>query len=104
MAFEGFLAQVRLLMRVLPLLGAQEALALKGGMAINLFVQNLPRLSVDIDLAYTGLEDRGEALARIHAELTRMQTALEALGLHVHPTVLSGTPHVVKLVVRDRSV
>ena len=34
-------------MRVLPLLGAQEALALKGGTAINLFVQHLPRLSVD---------------------------------------------------------
>ena len=104
MASEGFLAQVRLLMRVLPLLGDQEALALKGGTAINLFVQNLPRLSVDIDLAYTGLEDRGEALARIHAGLARMQTALEALGLSVHPTPLSGTPHVVKLIVRDRSV
>lgn len=103
-ASEGFLAQVRLLMRVLPLLGAQEALALKGGTAINLFVQNLPRLSVDIDLAYTGLEDRDEALARIHAELLRMRVALERLGLQVQPTVLSGTPHIVKLIVRDRSV
>ena len=37
-------------MRVLPLLEDQEALALKGGTAINLFVQNLPRLSVDIHL------------------------------------------------------
>ncbi len=47
MASEGFLAQVRLLMRVLPLLGGQEALALKGGTTINLLVQNLPRLSVN---------------------------------------------------------
>jgi Nucleotidyl transferase AbiEii toxin, Type IV TA system len=82
---EGFVAQVRLLMRVLPLLGAQDALALKGGTAINLFVQNLPRLSVNINLAYTGLEDRGEALAHIHAELACMLTALEALWLSVHP-------------------
>jgi predicted nucleotidyltransferase component of viral defense system len=104
MASEGFLAQVRLLMRVLPLLGTQEALALKDSTAINLFVQNLPRLSVDIDLAYIGLEDRDEALARIHAELLRMKASLEALGLQVQPTVLSGTPHIVKLVVWDRSV
>ena len=51
MASELYAAQVRLLMRVLPFLGLQTDLALKGGTAINLFVQDLPRLSVDIDLA-----------------------------------------------------
>ncbi|QLG10688.1 nucleotidyl transferase AbiEii/AbiGii toxin family protein [Deinococcus sp. D7000] len=40
-------------MRMLPLLRDHPALALKGGTAINLFVQHLSRPSVDIDLAYT---------------------------------------------------
>lgn len=88
-------------MRVLPLLGRQDRLALKGGTAINLFVQDLPRLSVDIDLAYTGLEGRDEALAQIHAALQALRAALEALGLAVQGTPLRGTRTWVKLVVHD---
>lgn len=33
-------------------------LVLKGGTALNLFIFNVPRLSVDIDLNYVGAEDR----------------------------------------------
>ena len=36
----------------------QDRLALKGGTALNLFIFNLPRLSVDIDLNYVGTQDR----------------------------------------------
>lgn len=54
--------QVRLLVSLLPFLNDEPCFALKGGMAINLFVQPLPRLSVDIDLAYLPLEPRDEAL------------------------------------------
>lgn len=104
MASEAYEAQVRLLVRVLPFLGGQTRLALKGGTAINLFVQDLPRLSVDIDLAYTGLEGREEALAQIHAALQEFKTALNALGLSVHGTPLRGTSTWVKLVVNDRDV
>ena len=42
--------QVKLLVKVLSLLDSEPCFALKGGTAINLFVENLPRLSVDIDL------------------------------------------------------
>jgi predicted nucleotidyltransferase component of viral defense system len=42
--------QVQLLMQVLPFVAKQECFALKGGTAINLFVREFPRLSVDIDL------------------------------------------------------
>ena len=35
-----------------------ECFALKGGTAINLFHDNMPRLSVDIDLTYVPMEDR----------------------------------------------
>lgn len=36
-----------------------------GGTAINLFVRDFPRLSVDIDLAYLPLESRDLALANV---------------------------------------
>ncbi|MFC5849250.1 nucleotidyl transferase AbiEii/AbiGii toxin family protein [Deinococcus petrolearius] len=104
MASEPYEAQVRLLLRVLPFLGRQTALALKGGTAINLFVQDLPRLSVDIDLAYTGLEGRDEALARIHAALQVLRGQLTGLGLTVQGTPLRGTDTWVKLVVGDGAV
>lgn len=57
-----YLEQVRLLLRWLPALSAVDCFALKGGTAINLFVRDLPRLSVDIDLAFLPLSPRDEAL------------------------------------------
>lgn len=51
--------QVELIMRVLPLVARESRFALKGGTAINLFVRDLPRLSVDIDLTYLPLDNRG---------------------------------------------
>lgn len=53
MAFRDiYYEQVRLLMRALPYVAEESCFALKGGTAINLFIRNLPRLSVDIDLTY----------------------------------------------------
>ncbi len=45
-------AQAALLIRCLPEIDRQRCFALKGGTAINFFVRNLPRLSVDIVLTY----------------------------------------------------
>lgn len=36
----------------------KDKLVLKGGTALNLFIFNVPRLSVDIDMNYVGAEDR----------------------------------------------
>jgi predicted nucleotidyltransferase component of viral defense system len=47
-----------LLLDILPLLNDFPCFALKGGTAINLFIRNLPRLSVDIDLTYLPIEAR----------------------------------------------
>jgi len=41
--------QLELLLQALPIVAKEETLALKGGTAINLFIRDLPRLSVDID-------------------------------------------------------
>lgn len=60
-----FRKQVELLLDVLPFIAQEEVFALKGGTAINLFDRNMPRLSVDIDLVYTKLNDRRIALQDI---------------------------------------
>ena len=64
-------AQVDLLLRCLPVVARAEALALKGGTAINLFHLDMPRLSVDIDLTYLPVEDRAVSIANIR-ELLRV--------------------------------
>jgi predicted nucleotidyltransferase component of viral defense system len=71
--------------KVAHLLGLLEALgshpflkgklALKGGTALNLFVFNVPRLSIDIDLNYMGAEDRENMLA----ERPRIEQAVQAV-------------------------
>jgi predicted nucleotidyltransferase component of viral defense system len=70
--------QVRLLIRSLPFVQAEPDFALKGGTAINLFVRNLPRLSVDIDLAYLPVHDRAASLAAIDTGLRRIAAAMAA--------------------------
>jgi len=72
MARETYLAQVRLLMRLLPVVSTESAFALKGGTAINLFHRDMPRLSVDIDLAYLPIEDRATSLKAIDAAFDRL--------------------------------
>jgi len=47
-----YFRQAELLLRVLPLVDREAVFALKGGTAINFFVRDLPRVSVDIDLVY----------------------------------------------------
>lgn len=69
--------QVQLLVRVLPFVFEEQCFALKGGTAINLFVRDLPRLSVDIDLVYLREGDRQSALPAIHKALNRVATAIE---------------------------
>ena len=71
--------------KAIQLLGLLEAihshpflrgkLALKGGTALNLFVFDVPRLSVDIDLNYVGAEGREEMLD----ERPRIEEAIQAV-------------------------
>lgn len=69
--------QVALLLNVLPEVAKEKCFALHGGTAINLFVRNMPRLSVDIDLTYLPIEDRETSLKNIAFALGRVKTALE---------------------------
>ena len=64
--------QVELLIRCLPEVEKQTCFALKGGTAINLFVRNMPRLSVDIDLVYLPIEPRNQTLLNIENALNNI--------------------------------
>ncbi|MDO5980808.1 nucleotidyl transferase AbiEii/AbiGii toxin family protein [Flavivirga spongiicola] len=56
--------QVALLLQVLPEVAKEKCFALHGGTAINLFIRDMPRLSVDIDLTYIPIEDRDTSLQK----------------------------------------
>lgn len=66
--------KVELLLRIIPLIAEDECFAIHGGTAINLFLKNLPRYSVDIDLTYVPLEDRATSLASIDRHLNAIAT------------------------------
>lgn len=72
----GYGQQAQLLVQVLPVVFEESCFALKGGTAINLFVRDLPRLSVDIDLVYLPHEARGTALPKIVSALDRIAESL----------------------------
>jgi predicted nucleotidyltransferase component of viral defense system len=61
-----YLDTARMLTRVATQVFVDDTFALKGGTAINLFVRDMPRLSVDLDLIFSDHTlPRKEALARI---------------------------------------
>lgn len=68
--------QVELLVTLMPLVGQEKCFALKGGSAINLFVRNLPRLSVDLDLTFLPVKDRARSLAEMEHALGRIRAAV----------------------------
>jgi predicted nucleotidyltransferase component of viral defense system len=91
--------QAQLMLRVMPHVAAEECFALKGGTAINLYVRDMPRLSVDIDLAYLPLEPRDTALANIDEALHRIAAAIRKTvpGAAVQESRGRGAEHVSKL-------
>jgi predicted nucleotidyltransferase component of viral defense system len=64
-----------------PFLGPR--MALKGGTALNLFIFDLPRLSIDIDLNYVGAADREAMLAERPRVERALQQVAERAGLSV---------------------
>jgi predicted nucleotidyltransferase component of viral defense system len=97
-----FLAQVDLLLRILPYVMRDSRFALKGGSAINLFVRDFPRLSVDIDLTYLPIEERNESLANISAILTTIERDLRGAMPQVEiQFVRTSDGRIRKLIVRN---
>lgn len=73
---------VRLLLDIAPEVFANDIFAMKGGTAINLFVQDMPRLSVDIDVVYLPWQvPREQALQAINQELAAIAERVASLGV-----------------------
>ena len=70
-------AQVDLILQILPRIAKEEMFALEGGSAINLFIRDMPRLSVDLDLRYLPIDDRRTAIRNITEGLNRIRKSLE---------------------------
>lgn len=97
MSSQKYKNQVKLLLSVIPSVAKEECFALHGGTAINLFVRNMPRLSVDIDLTYLPIEDRSTTLKNIGEALERIKARIEGT---LPRTQVLYKPDVGKLLVR----
>ncbi|MGO8701567.1 MAG: nucleotidyl transferase AbiEii/AbiGii toxin family protein [Limisphaerales bacterium] len=102
MKTSPFFKQADLVVQLIPFVNAETCFALKGGTAINFFVRNFPRLSVDIDLVYVPVENRETSLGGINAALQRMADKIRRSmpTAQVTERKIAGQNHVVKLTVR----
>lgn len=104
---QEYKERVRLLLRIIPIISTEECFAVHGGTAINLFVQNLPRYSVDIDLTYIPVEPREVSLAYIKERLQAVKAKIEASipGIAVREVpnklICTHNNHFVKVEVND---
>jgi len=99
---QPFYNETKLMLKTLPSVAKESCFALKGGTAINFFVRNMPRLSVDIDLTYLPIEDRDTSLSGISHGLKNIAASLKKLGgFKIQESVLTGTKLVSKLHISD---
>lgn len=81
---KNCIEMVRLLLESAPAIFETPLFAMKGGTAINLFIENMPRLSVDIDVVYVNHQSaRDEALQSISSGLLTARRRLITAGLEV---------------------
>jgi predicted nucleotidyltransferase component of viral defense system len=99
-----YLDSARLLTRVAPLVLVDDTFALKGGTAINLFVRDMPRLSVDLDLVFPDHTlSREEALRRINEAIRQSVARLKKQGFLTHAPA-SADAGETKLLVRQGAI
>jgi len=85
---RAFVETTDLLVQLVPRVFTSERLALKGGTAINLYLDEAPRLSVDLDLVFTQIGlPRDVALGMINDEMRRIAAELASDGLDVSSAV-----------------
>lgn len=101
-----YFREAELMLRTIPFVARESCFALKGGTAINLFVRDFPRLSVDIDLVYLPIQARQQSLEGISNALERIATALATAfpDAQIIKTTRDGSPRTTKLIVRRQSV
>jgi predicted nucleotidyltransferase component of viral defense system len=97
---KSYIENVRLLLESVPVIFKTPHFAMKGGTAINLFVQNMPRLSVDIDVVYSDhITPRPAALKAISDGLNQARKQLVEFGLQAD-ILATGKGDEIKLFIR----
>ena len=87
----AYVQTVNLLLDIAPTVFQAPRFAMKGGTALNLFVQDLPRLSVDIDVVFINHQvDRDNALKEIAQEPQRIEAAMAAMGYETRTRKVHG--------------
>ncbi|GAB6013104.1 nucleotidyl transferase AbiEii/AbiGii toxin family protein, partial [Viscerimonas tarda] len=71
--------RVKLLLQLIPIVSGIDDFAIHGGTAINLFVLDLPRYSVDIDVTYIPIKSREETFLDIRTHLTTLKEKIKRL-------------------------
>lgn len=100
---QVYLDTARLMIQVAPLVFADNVFALKGGTAINLFVRDMPRLSVDLDLVFVDHRlGRDEALARINDAIRKAVDQLRKRGFQTHAATVAEAGETKLFVRRDQ--
>jgi predicted nucleotidyltransferase component of viral defense system len=90
----------RMMTQVAPFVFADQTFALKGGTAINLFLRDMPRLSVDLDLVFPDYTvPRTHALTQITEALRQTAERLQANGFQTQATATADASET-KLLVR----
>ena len=93
--------QVELLLQILPEVAKVEIFALHGGTCINLFVRDMLRLSVDIDLTYIPIEDRSTSLTNI---LKGLKTVADNIRNIIPDSIIDVKEKEFKLIVSVKNV
>ena len=100
-----FYQQADLLISILPHMIKDTDFALHGGTAINFFVRDLPRLSVDIDLTYLRVSPREETLRAISEKLKMISKRIASSLPSVQIEEKAESPHnfITKLFVKKQN-
>jgi len=99
---ELYRQQAGLLVKIVPFVASETSFALKGGTAINMFLRDMPRISVDIDLTYIPITDRSSSLKGIDAAMRRIAKEIRSgvPGARVSASAPRGEEGITKLIVR----
>lgn len=89
------------MLSVLPEVAKEQCFAMHGGTAINLFVRDMPRLSVDIDLTYVDIDSRERTVLAINEGLASIKNRIEHARL---TTRIHHKKDTCKLLINDNEV
>ncbi len=102
---EAYIKVVRLLLESAPAIFETPHFAMKGGSAINLFIEDMPRLSVDIDVVYTDHQaNRDEALKSISGGLGATRERLTKAGLETEVSATKDGDEIKLFIWRGRNM